>query len=130
MAVLDGIARRDTTTLRALALNEQEFREHIWPELPASQPERNLPFSYVWGELRQKSEISLAQTIARYGGRRYALVSVRFAGDTTRYPSYTVYRETVLKVRDDQGVEADLRVFGSSLEKDDTWKVFSYVVDD
>jgi hypothetical protein len=130
MAVLDGIARRDTTTLRALALNEHEFREHIWPELPASQPERNLPFSYVWGELRQKSEISLAQTIARYGGRRYALVSVRFAGDTTRYPSYTVYRETVLKVRDDQGVEADLRVFGSSLEKDDTWKVFSYVVDD
>jgi hypothetical protein len=129
-AVLDAIARRDVATLRGLALNEQEFREHVWPELPASRPERNLPFSYVWGDLRQKSETSLTQTMARHGGRRYTLVSVRFAGETTRYPSYTVYRETVLKVRDDQAIEADLRVFGSSVEKDDTWKVFSYVVDD
>jgi hypothetical protein len=129
-AVLDAIARRDVATLRGLALNEQEFREHVWPELPASRPERNLPFSYVWGDLRQKSETSLTQTMARHGGRRYTLVSVRFAGETTRYPSYTVYRETILKVRDDQAIEGDLRVFGSSLEKDDTWKVFSYVVDD
>ena len=129
-AVLDAIARRDVATLRGLALNEQEFREHVWPELPASRPERNLPFSYVWGDLRQKSETSLTQTMARHGGRRYTLVSLRFAGETTRYPSYTVYRETILKVRDDQAIEGDLRVFGSSLEKDDTWKVFSYVVDD
>jgi hypothetical protein len=130
MAVLDGIARGDTAALRGLALNEQEFREHIWPELPASRPERNLPFSYVWGDLHQKSEMALGQTLARHGGRRYTLVSVRFAGDTTRYPSYTVFRETVLSVRDEQGVETDLRVFGSSLAKDDSWKVFSYVVDD
>jgi hypothetical protein len=130
MAVLDAIQRRDITTLRSLALNEQDFREHIWPELPASRPERNLPFSYVWGDLHQKSEAALAQILARHGGRRYMLMSVRFAGETTRYPSYTVYRETVLKVRDDQGIEADLRVFGSSLEKDDAWKVFSYVADE
>jgi hypothetical protein len=130
MAVLDGVARRDTTALRGLALNEQEFREHIWPELPASRPERNLPFSYVWGDLHQKSEMALGQTLATHGGRRYTLVSVRFAGDTTRYPSYTVFRETVLRVRDEQGIETDLRIFGSSLEKDDAWKVFSYVVDE
>jgi hypothetical protein len=130
MAVLDAIQRRDIVTLRSLALNEQEFREHIWPELPASRPERNLPFSYVWGDLHQKSEAALVQTLARHGGRRYMLVSVRFGGESTRYPSYTVYRETVLKVRDDAGTEADLRLFGSSLEKDDAWKVFSYVVDD
>jgi hypothetical protein len=130
MAVLDAIQRRDVVTLRSLALNEQEFREHIWPELPASRPERNLPFSYVWGDLHQKSEAALAQTLARHGGRRYMLVSVRFAGESTRYPSYSVYRETVLKVRDEAGTEADLRLFGSSLEKDDAWKVFSYVVED
>jgi hypothetical protein len=130
IAVLDGIARRDTTALRSLALNEQEFREHIWPGLPASRPERNLPFSFVWGDLHQKSEAALARTLATHGGRRYLLVSIRFAGESTRYPSYTVHRETVVKVRDEAGTEGDLRLFGSSLEKDDTWKVFSYVVDD
>jgi hypothetical protein len=129
-AVLDGLVHRDIVTLRALALNEQEFREQIWPELPASRPERNLPFSYVWGDLRQKSEAALDRTFAQHAGRRYMLVSVRFAGEATRYPSYTVHRETVVRVRDERGMEAEMRLFGSSLEKDDAWKVFSYVVDD
>ena len=83
----------------------------------------------MWGDLRQKSEATLAGTLAKHGGRRYTPVSVRFAGDTTRYPSYVVYRQTVLKVRDEHGMEADLRLFGSSLEKGGAWKVFSYVVD-
>ena len=129
-AVLDGLQRRDIATLRALALNEQEFREQIWPELPAARPERNLPFSYVWGDLRQKSEASLDRTVAQHAGRRYTLLSVRFAGEVTRYPSYTVYRETVLRVRDEAGAEADMRLFGSTVEKDEAWKVFSYVIDD
>ena len=129
-AVLEAVERKDANQLRALALNEQEFRDHVWPELPSARPERNLPFSYVWGDLRTKSAFALDQTLARHGGRRYALVSVRFDGDTTRYPSYVVYRETVLRVRDESGAVSELRLFGSSLEKDQTWKVFSYVVDD
>jgi hypothetical protein len=129
-AVISALERRDATALRGLALNEPEFREHVWPELPASRPERNLPFSYVWGDLHQKSEADLGQTLAKHGGRRYTLVAVTFRGEPARYPTYTVYRETVLKVRDDRGAEADLRLFGSSIEKDRTWKVFSYVVDD
>jgi hypothetical protein len=129
-AVLEAVERRDANQLRALALTEEEFRDHVWPELPAARSERNLPFSYVWGDLRQKSALALDQTLARHGGRRYTLVATRFDGDTTRYPSYVVYRETVLRVRDDTGAVSELRLFGSSLEKDQTWKVFSYVVDD
>jgi len=129
-AVMGAVERRDTTALRALGLNEQEFREQVWPELPAARPERNLPFSYVWGDLHQKSEESLVKTLARYGGRRYTFVSVRVAGGTTRYSTYAVHRETVLQVRDDTGAQADLRLFGSAVQKDGAWKVFSYVVDE
>ena len=129
-AVISAVERRDATVLRGLALNEPEFREHVWPELPASRPERNLPFSYVWGDLHQKSEAGLGETLAKHGGRHYTLVAVTFCGEPTRYPTYSVHRETVLKVRDERGAEADLRLFGSGLEKDSTWKVFSYVVDD
>ncbi|OFW14114.1 MAG: hypothetical protein A3F70_01265 [Acidobacteria bacterium RIFCSPLOWO2_12_FULL_67_14] len=128
-AVLQALEQRDIATLRSLALSEQEFREHVWPELPAARPERNLPFSYGWGDLHQKSEAALAQTLVRHGGRRYQLVSVRFDGDATSYPSYRVHRETVLQVRDERGEVADVRLFGASLEKDGVWKVFSYVVD-
>jgi len=129
-AVLGAFERRDTIALNGLVLSEEEFRAHVWPELPAARPERNLPFWYVWGDLRQKSDESLRRTLASHGGRRYALVSVRAAGETTRYPSYTVSRETVLMVRDESGAATELRLFGSTIQKDGGWKVFSYVVDD
>ncbi len=75
-AVLRGFERRDLPALMALSVTEAEFQVHIWPELPASRPERNLPFSYIWGHLRQKSESSLSQSVARYGGRALALLRV------------------------------------------------------
>ena len=128
-AVLDAVARRDAATLRALALNEEEFRDYVWPELPAARPERNLPLSFVWGDLRQKSEAALHDTLAREGGRQAMLVAVRFDGEVTEYPSYTVRRETTLTVRDATGATRTVRLFGSSLEKDGGWKVFSYVID-
>lgn len=128
--VLDAIARRDQATLHALALDESEFRVHVWPSLPAARPERNLPFSYVWGELKQKSDASLASTLARYGGRRYALVDVQFAGTPTDYAGYLVHGGTTLVVRNESGEQESVRVCGSLLEKDGVWKVFSYVVDD
>ena len=37
-AVLDRYRAGDEAGLRALALTEQEFRQHVWPELPAARP--------------------------------------------------------------------------------------------
>ena len=128
-AVVDALARQDRAALDALALNEQEFKDHVWPELPAARPERNLPFSYVWLDLHQKSNGALAQTLGRQGGRRYELIGVTFEGKTD-YPSYTVHRSSTLRVRGPDGVTTDVRLFGSMIEKDGAWKVVSYVVDD
>lgn len=128
-AVLDALARKDRATLESLALSEQEFRHHVWPELPAARPERNLPFSYVWGDLRQKSSSALTETLARHGGRPYALVRVAFDRQTD-YAGYRVHREATLHVRDSAGQEQALRVCGSFIEKNGDWKVFSFVVDD
>ncbi len=129
-AVLDALAARDEGRLRDLALNEQEFRDHVWPALPASRPERNLPFDYVWGDLQQKSANQLTQTLAQFGGRQYELVRVEFTGATTQYDAFAVHRDSRLVVRDASGVEHQLRIFGSALEtRDGRVKVFSYVVD-
>ena len=129
-AVLGALERRDVTALHGLALDEREFENHVWPDLPAARPERNMPMSFVWGDLHQKSEASLGRTLASRGGQRFSLVSVRFAGGTTAYDSYLVHRQTVLGVRDSTGAEVNLRVFGSVLEKEGRFKVFSYVVED
>jgi hypothetical protein len=126
-AVLDALARRDRTTLEALALSETEFRDHVWPQLPASRSERNLPFSYVWGDLRQKSAQTLRTVMTREGGKRYELIGVRFTAQTD-YRTYRVHREATLRVRNASGADLDLRVCGSMIEQDGAWKVFSYVV--
>jgi hypothetical protein len=127
-AVLAALQQRDRAALDALALNEQEFRDHVWPELPAARPERNLPFSYVWGDLHQKSNLGLASTMGTYGGRRFQLLSVAFSRES-RYPTYVVHHESTVRVKGDDGALDDLRVCGSMLAKDGAWKVFSYVTD-
>lgn len=128
--VLDALTRRDGATLRALALDESEFRVHVWPSLPAARPERNLPFSYVWGDLKQKSDTSLASALAQHGGHRYALVDVQFKGNPTEYAGYLVHGGTTFVVRNELGAQETVRVCGSLIEKSGAWKVFSYVVDD
>lgn len=127
--VLDAIARRDRSALEALAVSDREFRELVWPELPASRPERNLPLDYVWGDLQQKSVGHLRQTLAQHGGRRYALANLEFLGETTSYRTIEVFRKAQLRVRDDRGDEHVVRLFGSILRRGSGFKVFSYVVD-
>lgn len=127
-AVLDAVARGDRVALEALALSEQEFRYHVWPDLPAARPERNLPFSYVWGDLHQKSEGALTGIPQSHRGRMYTVDSVTFAGGT-EYRNYRVRRTATVHARDASGAAVDLRVCGSMIEKDGAWKVFSYVVD-
>ena len=128
-AVLAALADRDADTLSRLALDELEFRTAVWPELPSGRPERGVPFDYAWGDLHQKSTNSLRRLLARYGGERYELVAVAFAGETTPYRTYRVHRETVLDVRDEEGNDLTVSLFGSILERDGEFKLFSYVVD-
>jgi hypothetical protein len=129
-AVIEAVERGDLDRLRALALTEEEFRAHVWPDLPASRPERNVPFDFVWDTLHQNSEAHLRQTVARAGGAPVELRGVRFAGETSTYGEVTVRRDTTLVVAGLDGTERLVRLFGSTIERDGAWKVFSYVVDD
>ena len=127
--VLAALASRDRARLESLALSEAEFRARVWPELPASRPERNLTADYVWKDLEQKSRASLQTTLARLGGRHLELRRVEFRGETTDYETFSVSRDAELVVADADGVERRLRAFGSVVSDGGRVKVFSYVVD-
>ena len=128
-AVLDALAAGDADRLAGLAVDGREFRDVVWPELPSSRPERGVPVSYAWADLRQKSSNALRRLVARWGGRRFTLLGVAYDGETTDYSSYRVHRETRLRVRDESGREMDVHFYGSTLVRGDEHKVFSYVVD-
>ena len=124
-ALADGAADR----LAALALNGREFRDVVWPALPASRPERGVPVSYAWGDLNQKSANALRRLVARWGGHRFTLLDVAYDGGTTDYGAFRVHRETRLRVRDENGREIEMRFYGSTLVRGGEHKVFSFVVD-
>ena len=128
-AVLSGLAAKDVAGLRALALSEQEFRDHVWPELDTSRPERNVPFDYAWGQLKQRSDGFLDATVGRYAGRPLKFVSTSYAGETTQYASFKVMRESEIVAADEAGRESVLQLFGSAMVKDGRYKLFSFVVD-
>ena len=128
-AAIAAAVAGDPVGLRALSLTEDEFRVHIWPTLPASRPERNVPFAFVWGTLHQNSEGHLQQSIHALRGQRLSLVRAEIAGETTDYGTVRVQRDTRLVVRDDSGTERSIRLFGSVVEQGGRYKIFSFVVD-
>jgi hypothetical protein len=128
-AVLTGLQRRDVEGLRVLALAEDEFRGLVWPRLPASRPERNIPWDYVWKDLSSKSRLQLAARLNEFRDRGYGVVSVRFTGETTDYETFRVFRASAVTLRDRDGRETTQRLFGSMVEQNGRYKVFSYVVD-
>ena len=129
-ALLSALAASDKATLESLALSEAEFRTHVWPELPASRPERNVPFEYAWGQMKQRSDGSLSSTFQRYAGKRLSLVRTHATGETTQYKTFVVMRDSEIVATDDTGRELVVRLFGSTMVKDGRYKVFSFVVDE
>ena len=127
--VLDALAARDLPRLNSLALSEAEFKAHVWPELPVSRPERNVPFEYAWGQMKQRSDGSLQSTVGRYAGRKLIFVRTRFTGETTQYASFEVMRDSEIIASDESGRDLVLHLYGSAMSKNGRYKLYSYVVD-
>ena len=128
-AVLDAYQRQDREALRRLALSEEEFRAVVWPVLPASRPERNLTVEYVWGDLAGKSLAYLSSNLKRPFPSGAQVASVSFDGESTRYGTVTVHRRSQVTLTDASGQVSTVRLFGSIIEQDGRYKVFSYVTD-
>jgi hypothetical protein len=128
-AVLEGLRSADLSSLRQLALTENEFHVLVWPKLPASRPERNVPWDYAWNDLAAKSDANLRARLSGWQDRGYTVVNVAFTGGVTDYETFRVHRDTVLTLRDGQGNVSKGRLLGSMIEQAGRFKVFSYVVD-
>jgi hypothetical protein len=129
-AVLRAFNAGDRAALETLSLTEHEFRKLVWPKLPASRPGRNIPWDYVWKDLHGKSAMQLTARLNEWqredGG---TVMRVEFAGDTSDYETYRVRRKSVVVLKTAAGEETRARWFGSIIEQDGRYKVFSYVVD-
>lgn len=124
--VLERVAQKDLKLLEAMALTEDEFKSYVWPYSEWSRPEVRMPFEYYWGLLHQRSSSELRGTLAKYGGEKFELISVRFAKETMEYQDAKVYRDPRLTVRDEEGREREMEMFGAIIELNGNYKIFSY----
>jgi hypothetical protein len=62
-----------------------------------------------------------------YGGKKFEFLGVRFAKEAMKYNNATVHRDARLTVRNEEGHEGEVEMFGSILELDGKYKVFSYI---
>jgi hypothetical protein len=128
-AVVAGFRSGDATRLAELAISEQEFRDHVWRGLPVSRPERNMPIDYVWADLAAKSRSHMALAQRRSLPAPMEVERVEFADGVTHYDGFSVHRKARLIIRTPDGTQSSLRLFGSVLEMDGRFKIFSYVTD-
>jgi hypothetical protein len=124
---LDALREEDAVAIRSLAISSEEFAEFIWPRLPASNPKTNLTVEFVWNQMHMHSLADLGETFSRHKGKDYELVDIRFDKETEDYGSYKVHRDTRLLIADSEGRRKELSLFGSLLEMNDEFKIFSFV---
>ena len=124
---LDALSRDDLEAIKAMRLTEQEFCAYVFPELPSSKLP-NVHCDFVWSQATLNSMAGMTRMQKAHKAKRYELVSVRFAAVET-YDSYRVHKEPVVTVRDESGATTEARLFGSMLELDGQYKLFSFVVD-
>lgn len=125
--VLGKVAQNDRASLEALALTEDEAKRFVWPYDEHSRPEVNMPFDFWWGDLHKRSSFRLTQSLQKFGGKKFELISVRFAKESMKYNDAIVQRDTHLTVRDEEGREWDVEMFGSIIELKGQYKIFSYI---
>jgi hypothetical protein len=124
---LDALGRDDLESMKALRLTEQEFCAYVFPELPSSRLP-NVKCDFVWSQATLNSMAGMQRMLESHRGKRYELVSVRFAA-VDDYDTYRVHKEPLVTFRDETGATHQARLFGSMLELDGQYKLFSFVVD-
>jgi hypothetical protein len=126
-AFLLGLEARDRSRLEALALSPEEFRLEVFPEMPVYG---NVPPDFAWGQLEGRNRHGLATVLARQGGRPWELEGIDFPGGRTVYQTFTVHREPVLHLRGRAtGERREMVLFGSLLEHEGRYKLFSFNID-
>lgn len=70
----------------------------------------------------------MRRTFHRYAGKALVFLGIEFDGETTLYETFAVHRDARVRVLDEKK-ELKLDLFGSILEKDGRFKLFSHLTD-
>ncbi|MCX8045242.1 MAG: hypothetical protein N3B18_14075 [Desulfobacterota bacterium] len=128
--ITDALAANNRQRLEALHVTEQEYAAHVWPHLPVAQiPQWQNHRDFVWQQHLIRSMRGIDTILNRYGGKNLQITNVSFDEKPEVYGQCTVHPGAVTIVLDELGEERRIRIFGSLIEMNGFYKVFSYSID-
>jgi hypothetical protein len=124
--ILQAIATGDLRAMKDLSLSKEEFQRFVWPELPVSNPKTNVSLDYVWNDVYFRSMVHMQRWFGELKGKKIELVWVVHRGKTENYASHRAYSDMEVVIREAGGEEKPYPLFGTLIEMDGLWKVYSY----
>jgi hypothetical protein len=125
-AVLRAIKEEDLKAMRDLSLSKAEFRLFVWPELPVSNPKSNVSLDYVWNDFHIRSMMRMQSSFNKLKGKDLKLIRVIQHGKAVEYRSHRAYPDMEVTIREADEEEMSYPLFGTLIEMDGVWKVYSY----
>jgi len=124
--LVGALAANDLQALKDLAISKEEFQAYVWPELPASNPRTNIPFDYVWNDVFFRSMNRMGRTYKHFQGHRIEVVKLGTRKNPETFATHTAWPGYEMTIRVDGGPEEELPLFGTLIEMDGVFKVYSY----
>jgi hypothetical protein len=112
-------------SLFSLAVQEDEFRDILWPEFPQSRPATGITWQDGWLFLCGRNHQGSAQAIRDYGGHVYQFVRFDRYDSTMHYKNFSLHRGLILVARDDEGNIREFHWMRSAVERNGRFKIYS-----
>jgi hypothetical protein len=125
-AVLQAIARQDLQAMKDLALSKEEFERYVWPELPVSNPRTNVSLDFVWSDVHFRSALRMQAIFDNLKGKKLSLVRLHPRRKAESFATHRAYPDMEVILRSEDGKEGPYPLFGTLIEMDGVWKVYSY----
>jgi hypothetical protein len=123
---VQSIEARDTTALRGMLLNRDEFAWLYYESAPQGLPPYNLSPALLWFMLEGNSGKGLARALSEYGGRPLGYAGHQCAATSRRESANRLVGPCVVRRIEPRGDTVSVRLFGLLIERDGRWKFLSY----
>jgi hypothetical protein len=125
---LRAVARRDTTAVRAIVLSRAEFAYLYYPHSPFTREPHKQMAGLVWFLTQANSSKGITRVFQRLGGQGLGYRGHRCNPRPERQGPNVIWEDCVVRLADGN-THAELRLFGSIIERDGRLKFVSYAND-
>jgi hypothetical protein len=121
-----ALAADDSAELRAMELNAREFADLVYPESPYTHaPYRQSP-ALVWNQIQNPSASGFTRLVRRLGNQPLQYLDHSCDAKADRQGRNLIWTNCAVRLTSPNGDKTKHRLFGSIIQRDDSFKIVSY----